>query len=172
MVVYKITNIITDKVYIGSSRDFPQRKKTHIEDLFNKRHHNRYLQKDFDKLGITSFVFEIIKTGFKSDKHMLAYEYELINSTKNVYNILKSDFTTPSVTSKKNGRVVVQKSRILIVMKKKTFGEEMALFRLGLAGKPVSSKQRRVKYQKQEAEIVKPTKIKRITKSGESIQVR
>lgn len=117
--VYKITNIINDMVYFGSTRDFQARKKQHLEDLFNKKHHNRKLQKDFDKYGISAFKFEIVQY-FKTQKEMLIHEYQLINSIDNVYNIQKKDYTLEGKDKlNKNQRVYVQKTGgVIIVLKK------------------------------------------------------
>lgn len=116
MIVYKITNIINDRVYYGSTKDFLNRKKTHIEDLFNKRHHNKNLQKDFDKYGASTFKFEIIKH-FEKEQEMLVYEYQMINSKSNVYNILKTDYTMPLINENRNVKVLVTKTNVLIVTK-------------------------------------------------------
>lgn len=42
--VYKITNIINNKVYIGESLDIYERWKSHKEDLKNGNHHSYKLQ--------------------------------------------------------------------------------------------------------------------------------
>lgn len=116
MLVYKITNLINDRVYYGSTKDFTNRKKTHLENLFNKCHHNKHLQKDFDKYGARTFKFEIIKY-FEKEQEMLVYEYQMINSKSNVYNILKTDYTMPLVKENKNVKVLVTKTNVLIVTK-------------------------------------------------------
>lgn len=104
-------------VYFGSTKDFKARKKQHLEDLFNKKHHNYKLQKDFDKFGIQSFKFEIVQY-FSNQKDMLIHEYQLINSISKVYNIQKKDYTLEGNKNDKNGKVIVQKTRVLIVLKK------------------------------------------------------
>lgn len=116
MLVYKITNIINDRVYYGSTKDYLNRKKTHLEGLFNKCHHNKHLQKDFNKYGASSFKFEIIKH-FDKEQEMLVYEYQMINSKSNVYNILKTDYTMPLLKENKQVKVVITKTNVLVIAK-------------------------------------------------------
>jgi group I intron endonuclease len=117
--VYKITNIINDRVYFGSTKDFKARKKQHLEDLFNKKHHNYKLQRDFDKFGAKSFKFEVVQY-FNNQKDMLIHEYQLINSIDNVYNVQKKDYTLEGKDKlDKNQRVYVQKTGGVIVVLKK-----------------------------------------------------
>lgn len=117
-IVYRIKNIINGWVYIGSSRNFPERKKQHIEDLFNKKHHNYKLQEDFNKCGMSAFKFEILKY-FKKHQEMIIYEYQLINSIDKKYNIQTKDYSKEGLEKEnKDVRVVVQRSRVLIVCRK------------------------------------------------------
>jgi group I intron endonuclease len=117
-VVYRIKNIINGFVYIGSSKNFPDRKRQHIEDLFNKKHHNYKLQEDFNKYGIAGFKFEILKY-FKKHQEMIIFEYQLINSIDRKYNIQTKDYAKEGLEKEnKNVKVLVQKSRVLIVCKK------------------------------------------------------
>jgi len=59
--IYKITNIVNNKVYIGSSSRLHQRFIKHKNDLDGGRHTNKHLQSSYDKYGRDSFVFEIIE---------------------------------------------------------------------------------------------------------------
>lgn len=59
--VYKIENIITGKVYIGSTNDFYRRKHEHFWELMNKSHHSVKLQSDYDKYGEENFSMSIIE---------------------------------------------------------------------------------------------------------------
>lgn len=42
--IYQWRNLVNGKVYIGSTKNFTMRKKTHIEALRKNKHHNRHLQ--------------------------------------------------------------------------------------------------------------------------------
>jgi len=62
--IYKITNKINNKYYIGSSVDIigkQGRFNNHIWKLIGNRHDNEHLQNAWNKYGIDVFVFEIIE---------------------------------------------------------------------------------------------------------------
>jgi group I intron endonuclease len=116
MFVYRITNVVNGWVYIGSTKDFDARKKQHLEDLFNKKHHNYKLQRDYDKYGPDMFKFDILQA-FSTQKDMLIHEYQLINSiSKKKYNIRKKDYTREGMQRlDKNQRVHVQRTGGIII---------------------------------------------------------
>ena len=57
--VYKITNTIDNKIYVGSSVNIDKRFNTHKNDLSNNTHHNSKLQRAWNKYGEDNFKFEI-----------------------------------------------------------------------------------------------------------------
>lgn len=58
--IYKITNLINNKVYIGQTINFNRRCKQHKNLLLKENHTNKNLQADYNLFGITAFQFEII----------------------------------------------------------------------------------------------------------------
>lgn len=60
-VIYKITNILNNKIYIGSAAYYDKRIGDHISNLRKNKHHNNYLQNAFNKYKEENFVFEIIE---------------------------------------------------------------------------------------------------------------
>lgn len=58
--IYKITNTVNGKVYIGKSHNIEERFKQHIEGLNGKRNHNPHFQSAWNKYGKSNFKFEII----------------------------------------------------------------------------------------------------------------
>lgn len=58
--IYKITNTVNGKVYIGKSHNIEERFKQHIEGLNGKRNHNPHFQSVWNKYGKSNFKFEII----------------------------------------------------------------------------------------------------------------
>lgn len=61
--VYKITNTVTGKVYVGSaSVHFKMRYRHHFTHLTKSDHENPYLQASWNKYGRTAFKFTIIET--------------------------------------------------------------------------------------------------------------
>lgn len=59
--IYKIENKENGKVYIGQTVNYTERRKAHLKALKRGNHYNRYLQKSFDKYGVTSFSFSVIE---------------------------------------------------------------------------------------------------------------
>lgn len=90
--IYKITNSINNKTYIGQSKDIYNRWKTHKEELNTNKHHSYKLQEDWNEYGADNFKFEIIKQIDCSsiyDLCLLVYEdnyIKLYDSVENGYN--------------------------------------------------------------------------------------
>lgn len=59
--IYKITNKINNKVYIGSSKEIENRFYEHILKLEGNYHINKHLNSAFNKYGSKNFKFEIIR---------------------------------------------------------------------------------------------------------------
>lgn len=59
--IYKITNIINNKVYIGSAIKLKQRFYHHKYYLNKHKHKNKYLQLSWSKYGSDNFKFEIVE---------------------------------------------------------------------------------------------------------------
>lgn len=86
--VYKITNIINNKSYIGVDSYFPKRLKQHKSNLDKNIHKNKHLQNSYNKYGLENFTFDLLKT-CETREEMLNKEIELIdyyNSLENGYN--------------------------------------------------------------------------------------
>ena len=77
--VYKITNKINNKIYIGVSNDVPRRWRNHIEAASNiKDHHYNYpLMQAFREFGVNNFTFEIIDSA-KTSKELIQKEHDYI----------------------------------------------------------------------------------------------
>lgn len=59
--VYQIRNLVNDKLYVGSAKEFKNRYKTHLNSLAKGTHYNKHLQASFNKYGTDAFVFEILE---------------------------------------------------------------------------------------------------------------
>lgn len=95
--IYKITNNMTNKVYIGESFNIYERWDVYKQDLNNNKHHSYKLQTDWNKYGESNFIFEIIKELNINNQHVVTQKLILIvledifikqyNSINNGYNI-------------------------------------------------------------------------------------
>src|SRR5688572_23079365 len=65
--IYKITNNISKKVYIGSAINVYHRFSTHRSLLRSSKHFNKHLQSAWNKYGENSFMFEIIENCLPED---------------------------------------------------------------------------------------------------------
>lgn len=89
--VYKITNLINNKCYIGSSSNYQNRWKQHKQTSCNPNNiaYNYPLYAAFRKYGIENFSFEVLKEDFETRIEAEEFEKEMIiyyNSYKNGYN--------------------------------------------------------------------------------------
>lgn len=125
--VYKITNTLNGKVYIGQTVDYRKRKVGHFSYLRRNAHRNRYLQKSFNKYGESSFKMEIIKECAvdELDKLEIYYmrKYNSIDKTLG-YNMVIGGNTNksfPDYIRKKMSRS--QKGRIISEEHRKRIGK-------------------------------------------------
>ena len=59
--IYRITNIINGKFYVGQTIDLIARKSSHFVYLRGNNHHNPKLQAAYNKYGAEAFVFEALE---------------------------------------------------------------------------------------------------------------
>ena len=85
-VVYKITNLINQKVYIGSTTRLEKRWSQHKNSAFNsndeKYHYPLYAA--FRKYGVENFSFEVLKDDFDTIEEMQLYEKLMIEQYKSL----------------------------------------------------------------------------------------
>jgi group I intron endonuclease len=85
--IYKITNIINNKCYIGSAININKRWAVHRNSLLFNKHHSIYLQRVYNKYGITQLKYEVLLYCDKKD--LLFYEQRAIDTYKPEYNLCK-----------------------------------------------------------------------------------
>jgi group I intron endonuclease len=89
--VYKITNLVNNKCYVGSSIDVIGRWSQHISTLEVNKHHSIKLQRSYNKHGKNNFNYEIIE---ECDTELLLireqYYIDLFDSYKNGYNSVQN----------------------------------------------------------------------------------
>lgn len=79
--VYIIKNIITSKVYVGSSFNILKRFNEHNGCLKKNKHHNKHLQNSYNKHGKENFSFIILETVL-SERHIIAFEQSYLDYYK------------------------------------------------------------------------------------------
>jgi len=83
--VYKISNSVDDRVYIGSTVNLNRRWLEHRRDLSNNRHGNAHLQNFVNKYGLNSLIFEILDECDNSN--LLTREQYYLDNYLNKFNI-------------------------------------------------------------------------------------
>jgi group I intron endonuclease len=124
MFVYKIENLNNGKVYIGQTKCFLTRMKSHVCKLNSNKHTNKHLQFSWNKHGKENFSFEILEEPSieKSDEREVFWiNHYSSNIRENGYNI-------------EHGGVLVKnlgeetKQRISNALKGKYTGEKNHMF--------------------------------------------
>ena len=86
--IYRIRNVVNEKMYIGQSINVKNRLRNHLKELQSGGHMNYLLQRDFDKYKEENFIFEKIHTCEEEFLNpMEKYFIEKYNTTYNGYNI-------------------------------------------------------------------------------------
>lgn len=101
--VYKIINLKTKDLYIGSSIQIEKRFLRHKRDLRNNKHHSIILQRAWNKYKEENFKFEIIEECLEENLRAKE-EYYLLN-LKPVYNICKEAYSTAGREYKESTRL-------------------------------------------------------------------
>lgn len=78
--IYRIRNIESGKLYIGSTANFDKRFALHRATLATGTHHNRYLQFAWQKYGADAFAFEIVEY-VRDKRQVLSREQFWIDAT-------------------------------------------------------------------------------------------
>jgi group I intron endonuclease len=59
--IYKITCLVSKRIYIGSANNLYDRKRSHFNALRRNEHGNPYLQRAWNKYGEQAFTFEVLE---------------------------------------------------------------------------------------------------------------
>lgn len=110
--VYKITNKINRKFYIGSSVNIHKRWISHKCDLNKKRHVNKYLQHVNNKYGFECFLFEVIE--YCDIELLQDKEQYYIDSLKPEYNLFKTAYSVKGENHPMYGRTHSEEAKLKI----------------------------------------------------------
>ncbi len=105
--IYKIENLITKKVYIGSAVNMHKRFHAHRYNLKNKKHHSLKLQRSWDKYGESNFAFCPLIVC--SVSNLIMYEQILINGYDSVKRGLNSNPTAGSSLGYRHSKETIEK---------------------------------------------------------------
>ena len=94
--IYSIKNIITGKLYVGSTVKFQERWTRHLSDLNNKKHANKHLQNSFNKHGEFVFTFHILEE-VEFNSNLIEREQHWIDFLNPDYNMCKQAGRPPVV---------------------------------------------------------------------------
>lgn len=95
--IYCISNIIDNRIYIGSTQCFKRRFTEHLKSLSDNTHNNPHLQKFVNKYGIDSIKFEILEI-IELEDLLIKEQYYLNNfiDFNKDFNICKIAGTPPN----------------------------------------------------------------------------
>lgn len=109
--IYKITNIVNGKCYIGSSINIKKRFKAHYYVLKNNRNNSIKLQRAWNKYGESSFTFEVLLYCEKED--LVQNEQKAIDhyeSATNGYNINPTAYSQLGYVHTENTKQKISKA--------------------------------------------------------------
>lgn len=81
MGIYKITNTLDNKIYIGSAHNITVRWNTHKRELRTNTHDNKYIQTVYNKIGDGNFLYEIIEK-VEIEETLLDVEQKWLDNTQ------------------------------------------------------------------------------------------
>src|SRR5579864_3534071 len=78
--IYKATNLINGKIYIGQTTNFEKRKKNHLNQSYNhkQKHYNYYFHNAIRVHGDENFKWEILLDNIQSREELDKLEIETI----------------------------------------------------------------------------------------------
>jgi len=112
--VYMIYNLKNGKCYIGSTKNFEKRYKTHLYQLRHNKHHCLYLQRAWNKYGENKFIFSILEYS----SNLFEDELKWINRINPEYNLGSvgggdNISNHPHLESIKNKQSIISKNRYI-----------------------------------------------------------
>lgn len=132
--IYKITNTVNNKFYIGGCKNFKARLARHFKDLGSGVHSSIKFQQDFDMYGKDVFVMSIIET-IEYNKSLIKerenFWIEKLKAKENGYNIADAAFGDAISFHPNKGQIIEKRT--------KAVKSKMAL---------MSSEERKLKYGK------------------------
>lgn len=119
--IYKITNLINNKCYIGCSVNIYKRWRDHKYEAFNKKQeqYDYTIHKAFRKYGLSNFKFEILEVTnkeklFEKEKKWIKY----FNSYYNGYNETEGGDSGPVMKGEENPKAILNNKQVENIRKR------------------------------------------------------
>ncbi|ASD51971.1 homing endonuclease [Pseudomonas phage PspYZU05] len=123
--IYQIKNIVNNKIYVGSAKNFERRWARHIKDLENGNHSSIKLQRSFDLHG-NVFEFSILeKIEYVKDIIIERENFWInkLNSKINGYNIADASFGDVLSTHPNKEKILAKRTKT-VKEKMESLGKE------------------------------------------------
>ena len=126
--IYKLTNSLNDRFYIGSAVNLFIRERQHFWHLQSGNHQNNFLQKDYNKCGREAFAFHVIEIVQDATQLISAEQRYLdayFDSTRMCYNICPTAYSrlgtthSPKAKKKMSKAWTNERKRKLVLQSKK-----------------------------------------------------
>lgn len=119
--IYKITNLVNQKFYIGSSVNLYNRFHTHSTKLKHNIHSSKHLQASYNKYGKDNFIFEVIE--YCNKEICVEREQYYLNILKPSYNKRADATLNLGVKNSKETKNKISKSLKLAYKEGKKIGK-------------------------------------------------
>lgn len=101
--IYKISSKLTNRCYIGSAKHYGVRRRNHLFQLQNNKHHSKILQNHVNKYGIDDLTIEVIE--------MLVWGFGVVDREQYYIDTINPYFNVLKVAYSTFGRVVSEETR-------------------------------------------------------------
>lgn len=150
--IYKITNLINGKIYIGQSRDILARWQEHISKAnYQNISYNYPLYQDFRNLGLTNFSFEFLELNIYDKEQLDKLEKEYIsqfNSFNNGYNQTRGNKTEEEKLNTSKKLWTDEEINLMTTLIQQGLSQEEIAIRLNRSVQSINSKASRLKIGK------------------------
>ena len=110
--IYAIKNILNNKMYIGSTSSFKRRWRRHRQALRGNYHHSPHLQRSYNKLGESKFVFIVLEECENIRDTLILLEQKYMDELHPEYNVRKTaQFHYDGCTEKQKTSAVETKGK-------------------------------------------------------------
>lgn len=116
--IYKITNKINGKIYIGQSVDCKRRWKEHINGHWEEGSGNSAIHLAIQKYGVDNFDFEIIEGPISNYNEREIYWIEYYNSYYNGYNRTMGGEEPPIISGENSGLAIYSNEKVYEIQQK------------------------------------------------------